>query len=137
MRKRNTHGFTLVELAIVIVIAGILAAVAIPIYQGIVEKSKWSEGKANCGLINAAYKVVKAEESGQLPNLSAGPVPYAQLDLNATEFDSDTFTSASYDVPTLDSLAGNYEIRCSGTLGVPQGGPYVIDQDGVVVNDAP
>lgn len=131
------RGFTLVELAIVIVIAGILAAVAIPIYQGIVEKSKWAEGKANSGLINAAFKVVKAEESGKLPGFTTGNIDYVGLDLDSNEFDSDNFTNASYDVPTLDTDAGTYEIRCSGTLGVPQGGPYVIDQDGVVVNDAP
>ncbi|RMH34406.1 MAG: prepilin-type N-terminal cleavage/methylation domain-containing protein, partial [Gammaproteobacteria bacterium] len=42
--KRQSQGFTLIELMIVIAIIGILAAVAIPAYQDYLKRSHVSEG---------------------------------------------------------------------------------------------
>ena len=42
---KNTRGFTLVELMVVIVIIGILASLAIPRFMGVTEKAKLSEFK--------------------------------------------------------------------------------------------
>ncbi len=58
MKKRNRRGFTLVELMVVILIVGILAAVAAPMLRGKTEQAKWSEAAAMCGAIRS---VVRAE----------------------------------------------------------------------------
>ena len=58
MRKMmNKKGFSLVELMIVVVIMGILIAVAIPLYNNIVKNSKNSTCEANIDTIQSAAVV--------------------------------------------------------------------------------
>lgn len=57
---RNKKGFTLIELMVVIVIIGILAALAIPKFTSASDKAKWSE----------APTVLASYENAQLARLS-------------------------------------------------------------------
>ncbi|MDL0434068.1 type IV pilin protein, partial [Marinobacter sp. TBZ242] len=51
----NTAGFTLLELIIAVAIIGILASIAVPSYQGYVERARVSDGQA--GLMQAASEM--------------------------------------------------------------------------------
>jgi len=55
--------FTLVELLIVIIIIGILATMAVPQYNKMVEKAKWSEAVSVLGSIKQAVEIYIAENS--------------------------------------------------------------------------
>jgi prepilin-type N-terminal cleavage/methylation domain-containing protein len=55
--NRKRKGFTLVELAIVIAILGILALYALPKYQGMVEEARSSEAKAQLGSFRSALGI--------------------------------------------------------------------------------
>ena len=55
--------FTMVELMVVILIVGILAAVAVPLMRGRIDSSKWSEGKAGMGTIASALRAYAAEKA--------------------------------------------------------------------------
>lgn len=61
MLKRNEQGFTLIELLIVIVIIGILAAVAIPRFQGVSDKAKIGAAKAELANVKQGLGMYQAE----------------------------------------------------------------------------
>ncbi len=67
---RNRKGFTIIELMVVIIVVGILAAVAIPMMQGRIDSAKWSEGKAIMGAIARALRAHVSEEG-----INFSPVP--------------------------------------------------------------
>ena len=59
---KSSKAFTMVELMVVVLIVGILAAVAVPLMSGRIDSSKWSEGKAAMGTIASALRSYAAEK---------------------------------------------------------------------------
>ena len=62
-RIKNQGGFTLIELVIIIVVLGILAAVAIPRYQDITGEAKEAAARASLGAVRSGITIFYANQA--------------------------------------------------------------------------
>ena len=142
MLRRNQRGFTLVELMIVVIIVGILAAVAIPMYQGATERAKASEAVAALGTIRGAMRVYFAEHGTYD---IAGNVIDTQvtapgvLDVTDTDLLGRYFSTECYTFST-EPGAATFDIECDGANSAATQAAEVativrsIDEDGNITN---
>jgi prepilin-type N-terminal cleavage/methylation domain-containing protein len=133
MRCRSNRGFTLVELMIAVTIVGILATVAIPMFQMVPERSKSTEAVTALGLIRSAMRIYYVEH-GTYANAThftdgAQVTDGGLLGVSDTDLMGRYFSSESY---TFDGAptANTYTIECDGSASTA---PFASEVSSVVV----
>ena len=107
---KSNKAFTMVELMVVVLIVGILAAVAIPLMSGRVDASKWSEAKAAMGTIATAIRAYAAEKGdfSDTPTLT-------EIGISDNELDGTYFTHDAYELTSASAADGvvSFVITCT------------------------
>ena len=113
-KKRERKGFTLIELMVVILIVGILAAVAIPLMRGRIDSAKWSEGKAMMGTIGTALRAYGAEKG----DTGTWPPTITDLGFVAGDLTGTYFVDADFTWVAAYPVGGNltFTITCTPAI---------------------
>jgi len=135
VKMKGRKGFTLIELMVVILIVGILAAVAIPIMRGRVDAAKWTEGKSMMGTLATAIRAYAAEK-GPSATLFGDDLPtLTQLGFAAGDLTGTYFTATEYswtsDYDPLDTPPVlTYTITVDAPTGITTPAQVTLNQAG-------
>ena len=128
---KNRFGFTIIELMVVILIVGILAAVAVPMMKGRIDKAKWSEGKAFMGTIARSLRA-HVSETGK----NFTPVPtiqqlgFAAGDLNGTYFTGGESGTGNFSWIINNDNPLNFLITATAPAGIDSPSQITLDHTG-------
>ena len=130
--SRNQRGFTLIELMIVVVIIGILAALAIPRFMRATTKSKQSEAKQILKQIYTMQNTYKQANdtywiSGGLVASNAAQTAFAPL---GVEIGPTARYQYSFTVETATTFTCQANVPAPGLDDDPAPDTWTIDQDG-------
>jgi len=122
-KRHGERGFTLVEIVLVIVLIGILAAIIVPKFAGQTDKAKIAASKANIESIRSAIRLYQANNDGAFPNALAALVPTY---LKAVP--EEAITPSSSVVGTPDGSGGWAYDNATGEIAINLSGN---DSDGI------
>ena len=108
---KNRKGFTLVELMVVVIILGILIAVAVPAYSGYRAKAKVSTMKSDLSVLRNAVEAYRAEkeESPEVAKVKEQLQPFLTNVADAKYLGSDYTYARDADSTVKYTFYGKYK----------------------------
>lgn len=73
---KNERGFTIMELLVVIVIIGVLAAIGVPAYNNMTTRARTTACQANQRMINTALGMYHIDKEGAVPTATSDLTDY-------------------------------------------------------------
>ena len=114
--KTKQTGFTIIELLIVIVVIGILAAITIVAYNGVQGRATYASYRSDMGSMNKAIQLYYADNSAYPGHLAAGGGCWTNT--GTQNFISGLTPTYLTNLPlTPNAAAGNYYAYCFNTGG--------------------
>jgi len=126
--RRSNRGFTLTEVMIVIIIAGLLVTTGVPLMSTTLRKARESEAIAGLGAARRAMRMYYVEHhTYKDPQFTSGrKVTFGQiLPLKNSDLDGRYFSSECYTFERVKRRT--YRIRCDGSLSEAPAADRVAD----------
>lgn len=129
---KSKKGFTLIELMVVIIIVGILAAVAIPIMQGRIDSAKWSEGRAIMGIIARTLRTHVGEKNNNFtPVPTLTELGFESGDLEGTYFSGGESGTNDFSWVINNNNPINFLITATAPAGVNSPSQITLNHAGI------
>ena len=119
--RKRFHGFSLMEVMIVVVIIGILAALAYPNLEKYLKRANQTEAKTNLSAIYTAQKIYFTLHQSYADDIN-------ELDLNLVQGDPYTFT--------MEASKNTFKAQAEGNIDDDDAlDIWTIDQNKILFND--
>jgi type IV pilus assembly protein PilA len=131
-RSQSESGFTLVELLVVMLILGILAAIAIPSFFNQRDKARDAEAKAAVRTAQTAIETYATDNNGSYAGATSDPTaPYAAGSLQSIE---QTLGDVGARLTIVGATASTYEVQVESETGATQLFRIARNANGVTTN---
>ena len=131
---KSRSGFTLIELMVVILIVGIIAAAAVPVMRGRIDSSKWTEGKTALSTIRTAL-CMYATEKGSGGNYGKNLPTLQELGFTAGDLQGRYFDISNYEIEKTSFKEGKksdfkFKIKATAPEGITSPSEITLDEKG-------